>query len=127
MKIYNSELSWTKGESGYVQGIKGRQNYRHIENGSYYNGYGGAKMNVPMELEIIGIDKNGKKHYVDVRHYLIEALGRKKMNDTLYSDLQKCIPNEIEIDDETKLLSASTIEAIRQNYEQLKGKKSKID
>ena len=120
MKIYNPELSWTKGEFGYVRGIKGRKNYRHMEGRNYYNGYGGARMNTPMELDIIGTDSNGREYTVDVRHYLLEALGRKKMNDTLYDDLQKCIPNEIEIDDDTQRLSDATIEAIKQNYEKLK-------
>ena len=122
MKIYNPELSWTKGEFGYVRGIKGRKNYRHMEGRNYYNGYGGARMNTPMELDIIGTDSNGREYTVDVRHYLLEALGRKKMNDTLYDDLQKCLPNEIEIDETTQHLSNATIEIIKQNYEKLKTK-----
>lgn len=119
MIIKNPVLRWTKGQHGYTQGIKGGKNYRHREGKSFYNGYGGAKMNIPMELEIEGKSENGERLSIDVRHYLVEALGRKVMTDRLYETLQKCLPEELEVDDVTEKLTDESLEEIRKRYERL--------
>ena len=77
-------------------------------------------MNVDMELNMIGQDEQGKGVSVDVRHYLVEAVGRKVMRDDLFADLKQCLPEQLEIDDNTGKLSESSLEIIRENYSKLK-------
>ena len=120
MIIYNPTLHWTKGEHGYKQGIKGAKNRPHKEGNNYYNGYGGAHMNVDMRLDIIAKDAFGKQISVDVRHYLVEALGKKVMRDELYADLCACLPNQLEIDDCTHRLSEKSLIQIREAYDTYK-------
>lgn len=120
MIIKNPSLEWTKGDHSYTQRVKGIKNYRHTENGNFYNGYGGVHMNVDMELNMIGQDEQGKGVSVDVRHYLVEAVGRKVMRDDLFADLKQCLPEQLEIDDNTGKLSESSLEIIRENYSKLK-------
>lgn len=120
MIVKNPSLKWTKGNHNYVQGIKGKRNYRHSENGNFYNGYGGVRMNADMELNIVGQDENGKTVSLDVRHYLVEAVGRKIMRDDLFEILNQCLPEQIETDDLTGKISESSLAIIRKNYDQLK-------
>lgn len=120
MIIKNPSLEWTKGDHSYTQRVNGRKNYRHTENGNFYNGYGGVHMNVDMELNMLGQDEQGKVVSVDVRHYLVEAVGRKVMRDDLFADLKQCLPEQLEIDDNTGKLSESSLEIIRENYSKLK-------
>lgn len=117
--IKNPVLCWTKGQHGYKQGIKGWKNYRHVEGRNFYNGYGGARMDTDMELRIEGKTESGERLSIDVRHYLVEALGRKVMTDRLYEKLQKCLPEELEVDDVTKKLTDESLEEIRKRYERL--------
>ena len=73
-----------------------------------------------MELNVTGKDENGVIRTVDVRHYLVEALGRKVMNDALFADLEKCLPEQLEVDNETGKLTEVTLNEIREEYEKIK-------
>ena len=41
------------------------------------------------------------------------------MTDRLYERLQKCLPEELEVDDVTKKLTDESLEEIRKRYERL--------
>ena len=99
MIIKNPELYWQKGEKGYKQGVKGRKNYRHLADDGFYNGYGGVRYNKKMELTITGRDEKNNIKVVDVRYYLVQALGRQVMRDDLFADLKSCMPESLEVDE----------------------------
>ena len=113
MIIKNPELYWQKGEKGYKQGVKGRKNYRHLADDGFYNGYGGVRYNKKMELTITGRDEKNNIKVVDVRYYLVQALGRQVMRDDLFADLKSCMP-------ESGKLTPDSLAQIKESYEKLK-------
>lgn len=123
MIIKNPELHWQKGKKGYEQGIKGRKNYRHWTDDGFYDGYGGVRYNKKMELTITGRDENDNVKTVDVRYYLVQALGRQVMRDDLFADLKSCMPERLEVDEESGKLTPDSLEQIKENYEKLKSQK----
>ena len=121
MILKNCKINWTKGQHGYVQGIRGRNNYRHRDSSGFYNGYGGARLNIDMELELQGIDtETGKVVSVDLKDYFLLALGRKIMSDKLFGILPDCLPDEIEIDTESNRISDASMKIIKERYDQIK-------
>ena len=117
MELRNAKLRWMKGEYGYRQGVKGSNNYPHKDtSGNWYNGYGGVFMHENMSLDIYGEDSDGNPQKIDVRGYLLEAIGRQRMNDALYDRLQSCIPEIVVVDDETARLSDLTLKKIAESY-----------
>ncbi len=113
------EIEWIKGEHGYKQGVR-KGNYAHKEGSNWYNGYGGVHMNTDMELNLLGVDGSGVRHTFDLKGYFVLALGRKKMTDSLYLMIEKCLPLEIEIDDSTGQITSSCMAVIVDNYNKIK-------
>ncbi|WP_394919928.1 hypothetical protein [uncultured Robinsoniella sp.] len=121
MLLKKCKIHWQKGQHEYVQGIKGRINYRHRDSSCYYNGYGGARMDVNMELELQGVDKEtGKTVTLNLKDYFLPVLGRKVMSEKLLGILCECIPDEIEVDEESNRISQNSLSLIKATYEQKK-------
>ena len=120
MELKNAKLCWTKGDYGYKRGVKGKENYPHKDAyGNWYNGYGGAEMHKKMKLDIYGEDSDGRLQKVDVKGYLLESIGKKKMSDKLLDILQSCIPEIVVVDDESQKLSDLTLDQISKKYHEL--------
>lgn len=119
MLLEKCRINWQKGQHGYVQGVKGKNNYQHRDSSGYYNGYGGARMNVDMEFEIQGVDKEtGETVTLNLKDYFLSALGRKLMSKKLLGILCEYMPDEIEVDEETNHISESSLNLIKTIYEQ---------
>ena len=76
-------------------------------------------MHKKMKLDIYGEDSDGRLQKVDVKGYLLESIGKKKMSDKLLDILQSCIPEIVVVDDESQKLSDLTLDQISKKYHEL--------
>lgn len=117
MEIRDVSIVWEKGISGYRQGIKGRKNYRHKEAGKFYNGYGGVFESIPRELYLLGKESSGKEVRIDM-FLIMQAIGRDRMTERLYENLEKCLPESINV--EEGHISEKDLQKIIANYNKIK-------
>lgn len=72
-----------------------------MEGQSFYNGYGGAHMNVNRELKIRGKNKEtGLMEEINVADYFLELVGKKRMTDNLFSYIENTLPTQLEFTDD---------------------------